>query len=158
MQVLKIEGNNFAEVIQVELDKYQAEVGILEDQPKHKAVSGKFKMYAGQRLAVEGGRTNETLVDVARRLDQRFKWLERPWRLPENQAVQQVVNDIVESINMNHVGKRRVLNGIQAVVRNPILANYYGGNSEKTIRIKGFDKLLMWTGQFLKNIKARYVS
>lgn len=154
----KIEGNHFAETIQVELDKYRMEVGILEDEPKREALKGKFKIYAGQTLAVAGKTTDESLTDVAKRLDQRFHWLERPFRLPENQDVQQVVSDIAQSINMNHAGKRRVLNGVQAVIRNPILGNYYGGNSAKAIQVKGFDKLLMWTGQFFQNIRARYVS
>lgn len=155
---MKIEGNDFARVVQVELDKYRIEVGILEDEPKRQAIAGRFKTYAGQQLAVTGKATKESLVDVAERLDKQFHWLERPFRIPQNQDVQQVVVDIAESINMNHTGKRRVLNGVQAIIRNPILANYYGGNSARTVKIKGFDKLLMWTGQFFQNIKARYVS
>lgn len=155
---LKIEGNDFARVVQVELDKYRMEVGILEDEPKRSAVAGRFKTYAGQQLAVTGKKTDESLVDVAERLDKQFHWLERPFRIPQNQDVQQVVADIAQSINMNHTGKRRVLNGVQAIIRNPILANYYGGNSARTVKIKGFDKLLMWTGQFFQNIRARYVS
>lgn len=155
---MKIEGNNFASVIQVELDKYRMEVGILEDVPKRRAIPGKFKNYAGQSLAAMGGPTSESLTDVAESLDKRFHWLERPFRLPQNQDVQQVVSDIAKSVNMNHTGKNRVLNGTQAVIRNPILGNYYGGNSARTVKIKGFDKLLMWTGQFFQNIKARYVS
>lgn len=134
------------------------EVGILEDEPKRQAIAGRFKTYAGQTLAVTGKATDETLVQVAERLDKRFHWLERPFRLPENQDVQQVVSDIAQSVNMNHAGKQRVLNGVQAIIRNPILGNYYGRNSIRTAKIKGFDKLLMWTGQFFQNIKARYVS
>lgn len=158
MPRLKIEGNNFVKTIQVELDKYEVEVGILADKPIYAAIKGKYKSYAGLRLAAVSRFVKGTLVGLAKDLDRRYDWLERPWRLEENQDVQQVVDDIVESINMNHSGKQRVLNGMQAVVRNPILGDYYGRNSDKWANIKGFNKFLMWTGQFFQNIKARYVS
>lgn len=154
---MKIEGDNFAETIQVELDKYTIDVGILQDKPVYVPMPGKFKTYAGQRLAATGRRAHGSLADIAQKLDRRFHWLERPWRIEQNQDVIQVVDDIVQSINMNHAGKQRVLNGVQAVIRNPILGNYYGRNSAKWASIKGFNKLLMYTGQFFQNIKAKYV-
>lgn len=134
------------------------EVGILNDAPKYAAAPGKFKMYAGMVVAAVGRKTDKTLAQVAQDLDRRFHWLERPWRLPQNQAVQDVVNDIAQSINMNHANKRRVLNGVQAVIRNPIMRGDYGTNSAKTAQDKGFNKLLIWTSQFFQNIRARYVS
>ena len=155
---MKIEGDRFAEVIQVELDKYEVEVGILADKPIYEPIQGKYKRYAGLRLAAVGRKISGSLVDIAHQLNKRFHWLERPWRLEENQYVQQVVNDIIESINMNNSGKQRVLNGMQAIIRNPILGDYYGKNSARWAKIKGFNKLLMYTGQFFQNIKARYVS
>ena len=155
---MQIEGRNFAETIQVELDKYTIDVGILQDKPAYAPIEGKYKTYAGQRLAATGRKVTGSLADVARQLDKRFHWLERPWRIEQNQDVIQVVNDIVESINMNHAGKQRVLNGVQAVIRNPILGDYYGRNSARWASIKGFNKLLMYTGQFFQNIKAKYVS
>lgn len=158
MRQLKIEGDRFAEVIQVELDKYEVEVGILADKPIYEPIQGKYKSYAGLRLAAVGRKISGSLVDIAHQLNKRFHWLERPWRLEENQDVQQVVNDIIESINMNNSGKQRVLNGMQAIIRNPILGDYYGKNSARWAKIKGFNKLLMYTGQFFQNIKARYVS
>ena len=155
---MQIEGRNFAETIQVELDKYTIDVGILQDKPSYAPIDGRYKMYAGQKLAVTGRKITGSLTDVARQLDKRFHWLERPWRIEQNQDVIQVVNDIIESINMNHTGKQRVLNGVQAVIRNPILGDYYGRNSARWASKKGFNKLLMYTGQFFQNIKAKYVS
>lgn len=155
---MKIEGSGFAEAIQVELDKYQMEVGILNDVPKYAAAKGKFKNYAGMIVAAVGKKTGRGLAEVAQDLDRRFHWLERPWRIEANQAVQEVVNDIARSCNADHMNKQRVLNGVQAVVRNPIMRGDYGRNSNKTAQEKGFDKLLIWTSQFFQNIKARYVS
>lgn len=155
---MKIEGDDFYRIIQVELDKYECEVGILQDKPHYNAGIG-FKTYAGQQLARTGRKIVGSLADVAQDLDRRFHWLERPWRMQSNQAVQDVVNDIAESMNgRDPRAKQRVLNGVQAVVRNPILRGDYGGNSSQWAQVKGFNKLLMWTGQFFQNIKARYVS
>ena len=53
------------------------------------------------------------------------------------------------------VSRQRIINAVQAVVRNPILRGAYGKNSAKTAKTKGFNKLLMDTGQLFKNIKAR---
>lgn len=155
---MKIEGSGFARAIQVELDKYQMEVGILDNVPKYAAAKGKWKNYAGMVVAATGKKTDNTLADVAQDLDRRFRWLERPWRIPQNQAVQEVVNDIVQSMNAGNSKKQRVLNSVQAVVRNPILRGDYGKNSSKATKEKGFNKLLIWTSQFFQNIKARYVS
>lgn len=155
---MKIEGSGFERAIQVELDKYQMEVGILDNVPKYAAAKGKWKNYAGMVVAATGKKTDNTLADVAQDLDRRFRWLERPWRIPQNQAVQEVVNDIVQSMNAGNSKKQRVLNSVQAVVRNPILRGDYGKNSSKATKEKGFNKLLIWTSQFFQNIKARYVS
>ena len=58
---------------------------------------------------------------------------------------------------MNQQGdKQRILNGMRAVVRNPILRGEYGKNSAKWAAVKGFNDLLMMTGQFFKAIEARF--
>jgi hypothetical protein len=59
------------------------------------------------------------------------------------------------------VGKekeKRVINLLQAVVRNPILGQRYGRNSPATIRIKGFNRLLIDTAQFFRAIQAKVIN
>jgi hypothetical protein len=46
-------------------------------------------------------------------------------------------------------------NAIQAIVRNPILRGDYGRNNLFTQKVKGFNRLMIDTGQFFNNIKAR---
>lgn len=150
-----IKGKGLDKIIQVELDKYQVELGILKNEPKKLPLYGQFKTYAGIRLLRDSKNTSGTLVDVAIDLDNRFKWLRKPFASQNNKEVVQVVNDIVKSMN-GRADKQRVLNGMQAIIRNPILRGEYGQNSQKTAKEKGFNKLLMATGQFFKNIKARF--
>jgi hypothetical protein len=50
--------------------------------------------------------------------------------------------------------KKRLINTLQAVVRNPILRGDYGHNSKLTQAIKGFDRLGIDTAQLFKSIVA----
>lgn len=152
---MNIKGKGLDKIIQIQLDKYQVDLGILKDEPKKLPIYGKFKTFAGQRLLQQGKATKGSLVDVAIDLDNRFKWLRKPFAEPKNKEVAQVVNDIVKCMN-GRADKQRVLNGMQAIIRNPILRGDYGKNSQKTAKEKGFNKLLMATGQFFKAIRAKY--
>lgn len=151
-----IKGKGLDKIIQVELDKYQVELGILKDEPKVvEAKRGNYKTYAGLTLLKETKKFEGRLVKVAIDLDKRYKWLRYPFLEQKNQDVVKVVNDIVRCMN-GRADKQRVLNGMQAIVRNPILRNQHGYNTPPRAEEKGFNKLLMATGQFFKNIKARF--
>lgn len=50
---------------------------------------------------------------------------------------------------------QRVVNLLQAIVRNPILRQEYGANTSSTADNKGFDRHLIDTAQMFKAIKAR---
>jgi hypothetical protein len=52
--------------------------------------------------------------------------------------------------------EKRVVNLLQAIVRNPILRGEYGGpNSALTKRIKGFNRPMIDTAQLFKALRAR---
>ncbi len=153
---MNLKGQGLDKIIQVELDKYKVELGVLEDKPKVvEAEKGNYKTYAGLKLLKETKKYNGRLVDVAVELDKKYKWLRYPFLVKNNQDVVKVVNDIVRCIN-GKADKQRVLNGMQAIVRNPILRNQHGMNTLARERQKGFNKLLMATGQFFKAIKAGF--
>jgi hypothetical protein len=50
--------------------------------------------------------------------------------------------------------KQRLINSLQAVVRNPFMSKDYGPNSKITQAIKTFDRLGIDTAQMFKSIKA----
>ena len=153
---MELEIKNLSKKLSFKISKYEVQVGLLEDKKRKKPLFGKFKNYAGKRLLREGGVSKgASLVKVAEYLDKQFKWLRKPFLLKNNKEVVVVLNDIVK--HMNGKGdKQRILNGFQAVVRNPILRGEYGKNNARWAKIKGFDDTLMMTGQFFKNIKARF--
>lgn len=153
---MELQINNLSKKLAFKLDKYQVEVGLLSDKPRKKPKFGHYKAYAGKTLLQEGkiskGATN---IEVAKELDKRYKWLRKPFLLKNNKEVVLVLNDIVKDMNGADL-KKRILNGFQAVVRNPILRGEYGLHSAKWAKIKGFQQLLMMTGQFFKAIQARF--
>lgn len=147
---------NLAKTLTMKLEKYEVQVGLLEDKKRKKPLFKRFKNYAGKRLLREGGVSKgASLVKVAEYLDKKYKWLRKPFLIERNKELVLVINDIIK--HMNGKGdKQRILNGFQAVVRNPILRGEYGKNNSRWAKIKGFDDTLMMTGQFFKNIKARF--
>ena len=66
---MNLKGQGLDKIIQVELDKYQVELGILKNEPKKLPLYGQFKTYAGQKLLRDSKKTSGTLADVAIDLD-----------------------------------------------------------------------------------------
>lgn len=162
-----IEGQGLDKFIQGQIDKYKFDVGILTNKqhfaPARRLVGYKngvpvyeksWYNFAGIKLLKAGNKIDGTLFGIAEELDAAYKWLRRPFALSTNKDLLAVINTIVEELN-GRENKRRLINAVQAVVRNPILRGDYGRNSKKTAKEKGFNKLMMSTGQFFKNIKAR---
>lgn len=171
MRVKKSEivGKGLDQVLQGKFDKYQFQVGILQNKqhyaPARKLVGFRngnpvyeksWYNFAGIQLLRAGNKVDGTLKGVAKEMDEAYKWLRRPWEISKNKDLIGIIHYIVEDIN-GRENKQRILNGIQAVVRNPILRGDYGKNSRKRAKEKGFNKLMMATGQFFKNIKARFI-
>lgn len=153
---MELKIRNLAKILAVELDKYEVQVGLFEDKTRKKPKFGEFKSYAGKTLLREGKvSTGASLIEVAEYLDKKHKWLRKPFLKRSNKEVVLVLNDIVKDINGQDL-KQRILNGFQAVVRNPILRGEYGKNTTPWAKKKGFNQPLMMTGQFFKNIKARF--
>lgn len=147
---------NLSKKLAFKLQQYEVEVGLLADKQRRKPKFGQFKTYAGKTLLREGEMSNgASLVEVAEYLDKKYKWLRKPFLLKTNKEVVSVLNDIVKDMNGKDL-KKRILNGFQAVVRNPILRGEYGLHSEKWAKKKGFNQLLMMTGQFFKSVNARF--
>lgn len=154
---MELQIHNLAKKIAFKLDKYEVQVGLLENKVRNKPKFGQFKSYAGKTLLREGGVSKgASMVEVAEYLDKNYKWLRKPFLLKNNKEVVAVINDIVKDMNGQDL-KQRILNGFQAVVRNPILRGEYGFHSAKWAKKKGFNQLLMMTGQFFKNIKSRFI-
>lgn len=153
---MELKIKNLSKKLSFKLAKYEVQVGLLENKQRKKPKFNEFKNYAGKKLLREGGASKgASLVKVAEYLDTRYKWLRKPFLLRNNKEVVVVINDIIKDMN-GKGDKQRILNGFQAVARNPILRGEYGKNNNKWAKKKGFNDLLMMTGQTFKSIKARF--
>ena len=156
---MKITSKNIAKKMSKDLGMYKFEVGILKDEakklPNHKSSAN----YAGLRVSGSKGKSPKlSVAEVAKYTDDRFKWLQKPFKLKNNKEVLEVVKELsAQAFGKRSRDKKRLENAVQAVVRNPILRGDYGKNMASTAKAKGFNKLGIDTAQMFKSIKAKIV-
>lgn len=150
--------------------KYYFEVGILKDGPhfRPKKVGGLVKKKNGtigvkNIKAFHGGparaydrrkKDKVTLARISKFMRKRKNYLRRPFvRNPNNKDIRRFLNAFFALVKGSSAEKR-LINTLQAIVRNPFLRGDYGSNAKRTIRTKGFNRFGIDTGQFFTNIKA----
>lgn len=162
---MRLKGDDFYKQVNGQIGKFKFEVGILEDKPKRLPVYGTINTVKGMQVLKMGKSSKKvTLTQVAEWLDKSplwLRWLSRPFMSSKNDDVLRVVSDIAKLMNKSTIvdsDKRRLINGIQAIVRNPILRKDYRANRLITQRRKGFNHMMVMTGQFFNAIKARLIN
>lgn len=160
---MKLElGNAFAKKLQHRIEQYNFEVGVLDDKPYRDPVyhslleTPQLGNYAGgpvrKATRQDSGKTvGEVLIDNMKRLNINLLW--RPFQ-DENSDILKFTRAFLQ-MAVAKGSVKRVENLLQAIVRNPILKQEYGGNSSATADAKGFDRHLIDTGQTFKSIRAK---
>lgn len=151
---------NFKKRAKGRFEKYDFEVGILENKP-HKLPMVKngfnqFGYYAGGPVRRAGKKGPNSLNDISQfiREDMRTNYLQEPFKGGgANKDVMRFAEGYFRLVQ-GKVSVNQVQNLLQAIVRNPFLRGDYGSNSRTTIAEKGFDRFGIDTGQFFKAIKA----
>lgn len=95
-----------------------------------------------------------TTTDLAVNFEDRYGIFSKPATNPNNKDVITVVDDLLDEFFYDKNLTKRIQNGAQAIVRNPILRGDYGDNTIKAVENKGFDRLMIDTGQFFNSIIA----
>lgn len=115
-----------------------------------------LKSFAGgSARKISSKQSDNTTLDLAKKFEEEYGIFSKPASNPKNKEVIEVVDDLMDMYFTNDFGKKkRIQNGAQAVVRNPILRGDYGNNTGKTAYIKGFNRLMIDTGQFFNCIIA----
>lgn len=144
----------FLNDFQTFLDKHQILFGVedfIENLPQSK--DDGLKNFAGG-VARKTSRTkgNTTTTELANKFEKELGIFSSPLENEKNKEVLSVLEDVVEWYFKDKDNRKRVENGAQAVVRNPILRGDYGHNSSKTVQTKGFDRILIDTAQFFNSI------
>lgn len=145
-------------------EKYDFDVGVLTDkdhyQPKRgvRGLKGQdvLKIYAGGPARMQSRKKssmNMSQLSEHIRKNLGINYLTEPFKKKSSDIIK-FANEFFR-LALGKSQKRRCENLLQAIVRNPILRGEYGNNSPLTIKIKGFDRFLIDTAQFFKNITAR---
>lgn len=150
----------FLEELRGKVERYNFEVGILEDAPHYaaKPLSAGLKSYAGGKARKTSRKTTgEKLSEVSAsfRAFLGFNYLVAPFK-QKNSDILKFTSAFLK-FAFDKSDDKRVRNLIQAIVRNPILRKDYGSNTKQTQKRKGFDRLGIDTAQLFKGITARVV-
>jgi hypothetical protein len=137
------------------LEKYDFEVGILQDKAHKHAKYGTIRSFAGGPARKVGSTSSNNISDISKFFRKRTNYLRAPFER-KSDAIIKLSREILK-FALGRSEAKRVRNMMQAIVRNPILRRDYGPNSMATVKIKGFDRFGIDTGQFFKNILSRIV-
>lgn len=153
--------NRFLKKIKGTVEGYEFQVGVLQDKP-HQVAEDKKKgltSYAGGPTRKKSrSRSGLTISQVSEKLRKHtgINLYTRPFKSTKNKDIVKFIAEFFNVVS-GRSQPRRLENLLQAVVRNPILRGDYGRNSSVTRGIKGFDRLMIDTGQLFKSIIARAV-
>lgn len=154
----------FQKRIKGTFEKYEFEVGILEDKAYRKPLRGERGLkgqdvltnYAGMKVRKASRKKTEVnLSDISKENRDRYDYLQKPFK-KMSPEIEKLFKDFIKFV-FGKTEAKRLQNTLQAVVRNPIRSKMYGQNSQLTQKIKGFDHVMMDTAQFFKAIRARVV-
>jgi hypothetical protein len=146
--------------MKVLIEKNTFEVGILDDKPHFLPKPDEIKNYAGGPSRKNSRKqssltTAEIFVDNMERSN--IDFLRRPFKDKSSDIIKFSNLYLKYAFKKPGVSKKRIENLLQAIVRNPILRQEYGGNSSKTSKKKGFNRFLIDTAQMFKAIRARMI-
>lgn len=149
--------NRFKKKVQGMFEKYEFQVGILNNGP-HREAQDKDKglsTYAGGPTRKKSRGSAQSIADVseANRKRMRVNYLTAPFKKRSSDIIK-FSNEFFKLV-FGRSEKKRAENLLQAVVRNPILRGDYGKNSSFTAQNKGFNRLLIDTAQLFRSIVAR---
>jgi hypothetical protein len=162
---LKIElSRSLKKQLEGKFGKYDFQVGVLEDKAHRIPKKGErgqkgqdvLSTYAGGPIRQASRRPSEkSIAQVSKANRERlgFNYLKEPFKKKSSDIVK-FSNEFFK-LAFGRSEKRRCENLLQAIVRNPILRGDYGGNSELTVKIKGFNRGMIDTAQLFKAIKAK---
>lgn len=169
----------FTKEVKARINRFDLNVGILKDGPHYNPLTaqkarqrawkkdmtlkagaakqaGALSTYAGGPVRRASRKIGDTLSDVSASVRKRLgiNFYTAPFQKPSAKSIelQRFLREFVKYVRDDKSGIRRMENAMQAIVRNPILRGEYGSNSPAASKAKGFDRLLIDTGQLFKAI------
>jgi hypothetical protein len=142
-------------------NRYEFDVGVLQDKPHYQAIDATppdLKTYAGgPARKISKVLSGKTIGDVFTENMQRLgiDLLREPFDKKSSDIIKFSKAFMAMAISNGKIGRKRVENLLQAIVRNPILRGDYGPNNGATADAKGFDRHMIDTSQMFRAIRAK---
>ena len=154
--IIKFE-NKVMRDLQRTMERVTVEVGVLFDATRKVADHGNLKQFNGATGTKVGTKVDvDWAKDVSASMRAQYDYLKKPFTMRSNVDILRLSREFCKYFFGKSTDKR-LINMSQAIIRNPILSKKYGHNSGYTQMIKGFDHVMVDTGQFFKSIMARIV-
>lgn len=152
---LKLDGR-LAKQAKGAIERYNFDVGVIHDRQHMKAGKGQKNLAGGPSRKISRKASGLTIAEVSEEVRKQtgVNFYTRPFRSKKNRELVRFVRDFFQVVSGRKQAKQ-LENSLQAIVRNPIMRGDYGSNKSLTAKIKGFNRLLIDTGQLFKAIKAR---
>lgn len=156
----------FTKNVRGRFEAYSFDVGVLKDSHYKRAKVGSRgkggrdvrASYAGGPVRKKSSRDSGLMIsEVSKENRDRlgFNYLSKPFE-ERSSKIMQFTKEFFRIVR-DKSQPRRLVNLLQAIVRNPILRGEYGSNSALTQKIKGFNRPMIDTAQLFKSITARAV-
>lgn len=154
---MKIEIERLIPKLKAAIEGQYFEVGILENDQHYEAIPKSTKQFAGGvARKINRVKADKEMQELGGELQGKYFWLSHPF-MESNSEIIKFAKAYLAEIQKNKVTMNKIRNLVQAIVRNPILRGDYGSNSLYWTSIKGFDHVMIDTGQFFNSIQARVV-
>ncbi len=155
---IKLDGR-FAKQAKGVYEKYNFQVGVLQDAPHKKAIpaSKGLKSYAGGPARMTSNKSSgKSISQVSESLRKHIgiNFYTKPFKSKKNKDILDFVK-VFFDVCSGKSQPKRAENMLQAIVRNPILRGDYGKNSTITAKIKGFNRFMIDTSQLFRAITAK---
>lgn len=146
-------------------DRYTFETGVADKphrMPKEPRVLKSGKLGKTPKLgSLEGGpvrktvrQTKSTNLKIAIKNQRKYKFMTAPFQKRTSKDLRAFIKAFFNLAAGKIKKKSDVAKLVLAVVRNPILRGDYGRNTMITRQIKGFNRLMIDTGQMFKSLRA----
>lgn len=154
---MKIElDKRFKDKAKGRFEAYEFEVGILKDAPYRLPApkeKGLKNFNGGPARRVTNKYSKASIGEISKFNRKKTDYLRAPFKVKSSDIIK-FSREFFKLCAGQDV-ETRLINYLQAIVRNPVLRGDYGPNNAATIRKKGFDRYMIDTGQLFNSIKAR---
>lgn len=167
---VKLDGR-FVKEARGQVQRYEFQVGVLDSGKAHKypAKKNSRKVFGpgyGNLKTLAGGparkvgrhESGKTIAEVSADLRKKtgVNFYTAPFKSKQNAEILRFLRAFFDLIK-GKSQKKRLENTLQAIVRNPIVRGDYGSNSPAVAKAKGFNRLMIDTGQLFQAIKAKVI-